>query len=121
MAVCGLPQPNNNHAGVMAQLAVKMLSALENVNREEGTSLQIRVGLHSGRVVAGVIGKKKFAYDLWGDTVNTASRMEFHGSAGRIHLSPTTAALLGPAVTLEDRGEIEIKGKGPMRCYFLKV
>jgi adenylate cyclase len=69
--------------------------------------------------VAGVIGTRKFAYDLWGDTVNTASRMESYGVAGRIHLSEATARLLDGSFPLESRGELQIRGKGPMHCYFL--
>jgi adenylate cyclase len=119
MAVCGAPRANPRHAEVMAEMARRMLEALAVVNVYQHTALEIRIGLHSGPVVAGVIGTRKFAYDLWGDTVNTASRMESYGVAGRIHLSEATARLLDGSFPLESRGELQIRGKGPMHCYFL--
>jgi class 3 adenylate cyclase len=89
-----------------------------------GEEIQIRIGIHSGEVVAGVIGKKKFAYDLWGDAVNTAARMESHGAAGKIHCSAdfmrAVETVHAPSLRFITRGQMEIKGKGMMKTYFLE-
>ena len=87
------------------------------VGRADG--FQMRIGLHTGPVVAGVIGRKKFAYDLWGDTVNTAARMESHGLPGEIQVSQAVQSRLPPSFQLRERGLIEVKGKGPMPTWFL--
>ncbi len=81
--------------------------------------MQVRIGIHTGEAVAGVIGTSKLSYDLWGDTVNTASRMESHGEAGKIHVSAECFNVLKHQFTFEARGEIEVKGKGVMRTWFL--
>jgi len=81
--------------------------------------LRLRIGLHSGPLVAGVIGRRKFAYDVWGDTVNVASRMESHGVPGRVQVSAATAELIGGALRVEPRGTIEVKGKGPMAVFLV--
>ena len=96
-----------------------MLAETEAYSRVAVRPLQIRIGINSGEVVAGVIGRKKFAYDLWGDTVNVAARMEGHGVAGRIQVSAETCELLGDAFVTEPRGEIEVKGKGMMEAFFV--
>ncbi len=119
MVVAGLPAARPDHAPAIARLALEMIVAADRVSQETGKRLQIRVGIHSGPVVAGVIGQKKFAYDLWGDTVNIAARMESHGETGRIQISADTAELLGDGFELEPRGTIDIKGKGRMATYFL--
>ena len=85
-----------------------------------GTPLQMRIGINSGPAVAGVIGQQKFIYDLWGDTVNTASRMESHGAAGEIQLTESSYLLLKDEFNLEVRGEIDVKGKGPMQTWLLR-
>jgi class 3 adenylate cyclase len=120
MAAAGLPEPRADHAIAAVSMALDMKAALAQVNREQGTSLEVRIGLNSGPVVAGVIGKKKFIYDLWGDTVNTASRMESHGVKGTVHLSEATAKLVEGRFALEERGSITVKGKGEMRTFLVR-
>ena len=120
MVVSGLPVPRGDHAVAMAEMALAMIHAMENFNQEKGMQLALRIGMHSGPVVAGIIGTRKFSYDLWGDTVNTASRMESHGLSGKIHLPESTYHLLKSCYLFEKRGWITVKGKGKMLTYFLK-
>ncbi|MEP6859480.1 MAG: adenylate/guanylate cyclase domain-containing protein [Deltaproteobacteria bacterium] len=119
MVVSGIPQPVPDHAVRMAKMGEDIIAAVEEYATRANTPLAIRVGIHSGPVVAGVIGQKKFIYDLWGDTVNTASRMESHGIPNRVHLSEVTAELVKDHYELEPRGEIDIKSKGKMRTFLL--
>ena len=119
MAVCGLPEPRADHAQVIADLALDMLAVAQRFSDDTGTPMTIRVGISSGTVVAGVIGKSKFVYDLWGDPVNTAGRMESYSLPGRIQVSEATKRLLEKSHRLEYRGEIDIKGKGKAPTWFL--
>ena len=96
-----------------------MQATMNHFNQQHFTDLELRIGINTGSVVAGVIGMNKFIYDLWGDAVNTASRMESHGLAGKIQVSETTYELLKHEYLFEERGQIEVKGKGCMKTYWL--
>jgi adenylate cyclase len=119
MVAAGLPEAREDHAAVMARMGLDMLEVVSALNARKGYSLAVRIGIHSGPVVAGIIGKRKFSYDLWGDTVNTASRMESHGEKGRLHVSAVTAELLKDAFVVEPRGTVTVKGKGEMSTFFV--
>jgi class 3 adenylate cyclase len=120
MVVAGLPEPLPNHALAAARMAFDMQRRLEEERARGRHTLQIRIGLHSGPVIAGVIGRRKFSYDLWGDAVNTASRMESHGAPGEITVTPRTYELVRAEFTGVEREPMQIKGKGAMTTYFLR-
>ncbi len=119
MAVAGLPLPVDDHPVRAAHMALDMMETMDRFNEHRGYQLTVRIGIGTGAVVAGVIGKHKFLYDLWGDVVNTASRMESHGVAGRIQVTEATRRRLGKPFLLEERGAIDVKGKGEMHTWFL--
>jgi class 3 adenylate cyclase len=120
MVVAGLPEPRHDHAEAIAAFALEMHHVLRRYHDEKSWDLKVRIGIDSGPVIAGVIGKKKFIYDLWGDTVNTASRMESHGLPGEIQVTKSTYKLLKDRYELRERGYLHIKGKGKMQTYLLK-
>ena len=119
MAAAGLPIPVPNHAERATNMALDMLEVMNHFNEQSGYQLNIRIGMSTGAAVAGVIGKRKFFYDLWGDVVNAASRMESHGVAGKIQITDSTRQQLGGLFLLEKRGTIEVKGKGEMTTWFI--
>jgi class 3 adenylate cyclase len=119
MVVSGAPDPRADHAHVIANLALALLEEIKLVRAETGIALDMRIGIHTGSVIAGVIGAVRFTYDIWGDTVNTASRMESHGEAGRIQISQETKERIEDAFVVEHRGMIDVKGKGDMETWWL--
>ena len=120
MVAGGLPVVTHDHAFRVADLALEILDIMNSLRTSLQIDLQARVGIHTGPVVAGVIGTHKFIYDVWGDTVNTASRMETFGAPGQVHVSAQTRHILGSAYAFEPRGPLDIKGKGMMDTYFLR-
>ncbi len=118
MVVGGLPESRPDHAEAVANLALDMSKT--SFETPDHRAVQLRIGIHSGAVVAGVIGTQKFSYDLWGDTVNTADRMQAHGLDGQIQVTEVTYKKLQDKYILDERGIIEVKGKGEMKTYLLK-
>jgi adenylate cyclase len=119
MVASGLPKPRLDHAHAIAKMALDIQEVITKFNAENSHSLSIRIGINTGSVVAGVIGKKKFIYDLWGDAVNIASRMESHGLPGTIQVTESTYECLKKDYIFEERGLIHVKGKGEMMTYLL--
>jgi class 3 adenylate cyclase len=119
MAVAGVPTPYPDHTRRMVVLALEMLQHVSDFREETGWQLSIRIGINTGPVVAGVIGSSKFIYDLWGDTVNVASRMESHGVAGSIQVTQPVYERLADEFAFEERGDVEVKGKGMLHTWLL--
>jgi class 3 adenylate cyclase len=121
MAAAGLPKPCADHAQRCVRAGLRMLDYLEQRNRESAFKWSLRIGVHSGPVVTGVVGKRKYAFDVWGDTVNIASRMESSGEPGRVNISAYTCDLIRTEFDCEYRGKVDAKGKGQIDMYFVKV
>ena len=121
LAVSGLPLKNENHANNAIHAALDILKFIERRKQENPNTLNIRIGIHSGNVIAGIIGVKKFAYDIWGDTVNTAARMEQASETGRINISEFTFQLVKDNFGFEPRGIVQAKGKGGIKMYFVNT
>jgi len=119
MVAAGVPSPRPDHARALVLMALDMLEAMRSSDDVGHLGLELRVGINSGPVVAGVIGRKRFLYDLWGDAVNTASRMESHGTSGRIQITRATYELLADEFECEPRGTIMVKGKGEMEAWYV--
>jgi adenylate cyclase len=119
MVAAGVPTPRLDHAPALALMALDMVEAMRSDDEVGHLGLQLRVGMNSGPVVAGVIGRKRFLYDLWGDAVNMASRMESHGTAGRIQITRATYELVADDFECEPRGTIAVKGKGEIEAWYL--
>jgi adenylate cyclase len=119
MVVAGLPEPVPDHTARLARMAFDMLACIERLRHESGLAVNIRVGLASGPVTAGVIGTRKFSYDVWGDPVNLASRLESLSTPGRILVCPASHAKLGDEFAFEPRGTVDIKGLGAQEIWYL--
>jgi guanylate cyclase len=119
MVAAGVPEPRSDHARALALMALDMLDAMRADGEAGHLGLELRIGINSGPVVAGVIGRKRFLYDLWGDAVNMASRMESYGTTGRIQITRATYELLAEEFECEPRGTIAVKGKGEVETWYL--
>jgi class 3 adenylate cyclase len=119
IAASGLPLPREDHAQAAADMALAMLEVVRGFSTPDGDPMQVRIGIHTGPVVAGVIGRKKFTYDIWGDTVNMASRLQAYGLPGHIQISAATRARLGGSYQVQPQGRVQVKGKGATETFLL--
>jgi adenylate cyclase len=120
MAASGVPRSRPDHASALVRMAIEMRELVERRAFTGGRNVRIRIGINSGPIVAGVIGKKKFIYDLWGDTVNVASRMESHGKSGLIQVTAATHELIKDDFACSAAGVIDVKGKGPTEVWYVR-
>ena len=120
MIAAGAPEPLDDHSGVMAALALDLVRVTEELAAELDVPLEVRIGIHTGVAWGGVIGHTRIGFDLWGDTVNVASRMERHGVPGRIQITDVMAERLNDRFVLEERGVIAVKNRGNVRTFFLE-
>jgi class 3 adenylate cyclase len=120
MAAAGLPKPSADHAQRCVRAGLRMVAFVEQRNADSAFKWRLRVGIHSGPVIAGVVGKRKYAFDIWGDTVNIAARMESAGEAGRVNVSAYTYDLIRKDFACEYRGRVDAKGKGEVDMYFVE-
>lgn len=120
MLAGGLPEPRPDHAAAVATVALRIPEVVRSVSRARGQTLDVRLGIHTGPAIAGIIGSHKFAYDVWGDTVNTASRMERHGTPGRVHITAATRQALGDRFRYDSLPPMDIKGKGTMETFLIR-
>jgi class 3 adenylate cyclase len=121
MVASGVPTPRADHLDATAEMALDMQAAMETLGHQDSFDLRLRIGINTGPVIAGIIGFKKFSYDLWGDTINVASRMESAGLAGKIQVTEEVYRRLNQKYAFQERGLIEVKGKGKMPAYFLEA
>jgi class 3 adenylate cyclase len=119
MVAFGLPDPRADHASAAALLARAMLEEIGRFRSSDGAPVDLRIGMHTGPAIAGVIGQRKFSFDVWGTTVNIASRMESLGEPGKVHVSEAVARALAGRFAFVERGLIDVKGTGMMRTFFL--
>ncbi len=119
MIVGGVPEPSTDHPARVIAMGLDMLALVASIAEELGHRLELRVGAHTGPLAAGVIGTRKFSYDLWGDTVNVASRLESHGVVGAIQISEATWRRISPTIDASPRGRIALKGRGDIAAYLV--
>ncbi|UCE62569.1 MAG: adenylate/guanylate cyclase domain-containing protein [Nitrospirota bacterium] len=119
MVAAGIPEPTDDHEAKMALFALDMLAKIKEISQSYDADINLRIGIQTGPVTAGVIGRRKFAYDVWGDTVNLASRMESHGVVGKIHVTADYKGRLDRSFKFEPRGVIQVKGIGEVETWFL--
>ena len=120
MVAAGVPTPRPDHALALVSMGLEMVEAMHSSDEVGHLGLELRIGVNSGPVVAGVIGRKRFLYDLWGDAVNTASRMESQGTPGRVQITRATYELVADDFDCEPRGTVDVKGKGPMEIWHVR-